>query len=86
MKRLLCWWFGCEPDYQRFDHDGTVPCTRCGAGDTSYADRVGDTRHNRLMDRWHRFTWWTVRRWLPHKCPACGHRWKCDDNCDGIPF
>jgi hypothetical protein len=87
VRRLVCWWFGCQPDYEALRHDcDAVPCERCGAPDTSYADRVGDTRHNRLFDRWHRLTWLLVRRWLPHKCPACGARWKCATDCDGIPF
>lgn len=51
-----------------------------------YGDMVGDTRHNRAIDQWHRFTWAILRRWLPHKCPACGKRGKCADDCDGIPF
>lgn len=84
LERLLCWWFGCAPDYEAMRHDcECVPCERCGAHDTTYADMVGDTRHNRTMD-WLRY--WLWRRWLPAKCPACGERFGCRGDCDGIPF
>jgi hypothetical protein len=87
IKRAICWWFGCQPDYMAMDHGcELIPCERCGAADTSYSDRCGDTRHNRLIERWYRFTWWLVRRWLPLKCPACGGRYGCKAGCDGIPF
>jgi hypothetical protein len=51
-----------------------------------YSDMVGDTRHNRAIDSLHRVWWHIVGRWLPHKCPACGERFKCKTDCDGIPF
>lgn len=84
MKRLSCWWFGCNPDYEAMQHYCKyVPCKRCGAHDTPYADRVGDTRHNRAMG-WLRY--WLWRRWLPTKCPACGSRFEHRSDCDWIPF
>jgi len=85
VRRLACWWFGCWPDYQRFDYDGTCPCERCGAPDTTYADRVGDTRHARMVDRLRRLRWLLLDSWRPKPCPACGER-KCKPDCDGIPF
>ena len=52
VRRLACWWFGCQPDYEAIRHDcEAVPCERCGAPDTTYADRCGDTRHNRTVER-----------------------------------
>ena len=54
-SRLLCWWLGCVPDYDAVHYDSArdgwtdaVPCKRCGASDTTYGDRVGDTRKNRV--------------------------------------
>jgi len=43
MKRVICWWFGCRPQYEP-DRDG-FSCSRCGAWDVSYSDLVGDNRH-----------------------------------------
>lgn len=83
-SRLVCWWYGCLPDWQAIHYGAeAVPCERCGAPDTSYADRCGDTRHNRAKE-W--ASWWLWHRWLPEKCPACGGRLGCRDGCDGIPF
>lgn len=51
-SRLVCWWYGCLPDWQAIHYDAeAVSCERCGAPDTSYADRCGDTRHNRAKAR-----------------------------------
>lgn len=52
LNRLACWWFGCIPNwkYQPYIGDPRISCTRCNAPDTSYADQVGDTRHNRFKD------------------------------------
>lgn len=76
IKRLVCWWFGCDPDYEHtcmLSANYVVPCKRCGAHDTDYADRVGDTRHNNFV-RW-------ICRLLPRKCCVCGKRWrKCADD------
>jgi hypothetical protein len=87
--RLVCWWVGCDPDYRAFahmDHGGdAVPCARCGAADTSYEDRVGDTRHSRLVDWCRRMRWRLFDSWRCHPCPACGQR-KCRPDCDGVPF
>lgn len=84
VRRLACWWFGCAPDY---DHpcelapNYVVPCVRCGAHETSYADRVGDTRHNRAKE-WLRY--WCLRRWLPARCTCCGKRFGEHPEC--LPF
>lgn len=88
IKRLWCWWFGCRPDYQAgmYDDFAAMPCTRCGAEDTTYADRVGDTRHARMVDRLRRLRWLLLDSWRPRACPACGQRGKCAADCDGIPF
>lgn len=79
VRRLLCWWFGCSPDFEHmnlnfWDTNGGyhVPCERCGAADCSYADQVGDTRHNRLCD-WFRGHLWRVRcLFITPKCDECG--------------
>ena len=63
----------------------TIPCERCGAADTSYADRCGDTRHARMVDQLQRLRWRLLDSWRPKPCPACGER-KCAADCDGIPF
>lgn len=82
--RLACWWFGCQPDYNHpceLSPNYVVPCKRCGALDTTYEDRVGVTRHNRLM-RWLRY--WFFRRWWPERCIDCGKRFGRHDEC--VPF
>lgn len=86
LKRLICWWTGCDPDYsaQFYDHDSgwsEPPCRRCGAEFVSYADCIGETRHNRFKDACH---YWLLRKWIPAKCPDCGSRRGPCDNC--IPF
>lgn len=85
LARLLCWWFGHRPDMESvqdaYDYS-TVPCDRCGQ-DLSYDDMVGQSRHERAKD-W--LGYWAWRRWVPGPCPACGGRFKCKENCDGIPF
>ena len=87
VRRLVCWWFGCQPDYEAMRHDyEAIPCERCGAPDTTYADRCGDTRHNRTMDRLRHLRWLLLDSWRPKPCPACGERGKCKPDCDGIPF
>ena len=87
MNKILCWWFGCQPFYEAEHHgSGTVPCERCGAADTTYADRVGDTRHARLVDWLRRLRWRLFDSWRPKPCPACGGRNGCRAECDGIPF
>lgn len=86
LKRVTCWWFGCEPDMEAIEHSyhyECVPCSRCGAPDVSYADQVGDTRHHRAKE-WAR--WWLWRRWLPAKCHDCGNRFGNHDQCDDVPF
>jgi len=86
VRRLACWWFGCWPDYEALRHDyEAVPCERCGAPDTTYADRCGDTRHARMVDRLRRLRWRLLDSWRPQPCPAC-HERKCKPDCDGIPF
>ena len=86
LKRLICWWFGCVPDYKhlatRKSYGVVVPCQRCGTSDTDYADRVGDTRHHRMIEGLRdRLLWW----W-PEKCPDCGKRFGRHDGCDTLPF
>lgn len=86
IARLACWWYGCQPDYDRpsaIAPDYIVPCKRCGAPDTSYADRVGDTRHHRTRAA---LRYWLYRRWWPAPCSECGGRWRHRDGCDGFPF
>lgn len=86
VRRLACWWFGCQPDYEALRYDcEAVPCERCGAPDTTYADRCGDTRNARMADRLRRLRWRLLDSWRPKPCPACGER-KCRPDCDGIPF
>ncbi len=81
---LKCWWLGCTPDY---DHptelkpNYAVPCQRCGANDTSYADRVGDTRHSRLKSA---LRYWLRGRWASSPCTDCGKRSGNNDQC--LPF
>lgn len=75
---ILCWWFGCDPDYSAH---GAIPCLRCGAHDTSYEDRCGYTPHNRLKG-WLYF--WLYRRWWPTRCLDCGKRY--GNHYDCIPF
>lgn len=85
MKRIICWWHGHRPDYKRSAWNGDyypVPCSRCGASDTSYSDQVGDTRHNRTKEWVH---YWLFRRWIPAKCQDCGRRSMCDE-CRDVPF
>lgn len=86
VRRSLCWWFGCQPLYEAMSHDSdAVPCMRCGASDTTYADRCGDTRHARFVG-WLRWVRWRLfDSWRPKPCVACGQR-KCKPDCDGIPF
>jgi hypothetical protein len=84
MRNPICWWFGCDPDHN--DSCSTapnyvVPCKRCGAPDTAYADRIGDTKHNRTAD-WLRY--WCLRRWWPVRCDCCGKRFGSHDEC--LPF
>lgn len=87
VRQIICWWFGCSPIYEAEHHgSGTMPCERCGAPDTTYSDRVGDTRHHRMVERLRSIKWMLLESWRPKPCPACGQRGNCDDDCDGIPF
>jgi hypothetical protein len=83
--RLRCWWFGHEQHPQDYTPPDEATCMHCGEY-VPYSDMVGDTRHNRAIDSMHRVWWHIVGRWLPHKCHACGERFKCKPDCDGIPF
>lgn len=90
VSRVMCWWFGCTPNHDRtyfwFDKDHCedhLPCKRCDNYDVSYGDMVGDTRHNRFKER---CNYWLFRKWIPEKCSDCGHRYKCDESIDHIPF
>lgn len=86
VRRLVCWWHGCQPDYEHpceLAPNYVVPCKRCGAPDTSYADRVGDSRHYRTKQwAW----WWLWRKWWPAKCSDCGKRFGNHERCDDFPF
>ena len=89
MKRLLCWWFGCAPDFDDegvlldYQYGGDPKCKRCG-DDVCFGDIVGDTRHNRLIE-WLKN--WLYSKWIPLKCEYCGRIWrKCDKSIDHIPF
>lgn len=81
-KHLRCWWFGCEPHPQDPAPPEFLECYRCG-GIVDYGDLVGYTRHERAKDWAH---YWMFRKWWPKKCFDCGHRWKCDETKDHIPF
>ena len=81
---VICWWFGCRPDYEHpceLSPNYLVPCRRCGSRDTTYADRVGDTRHAALV-AWLKH--WLLRRWMPARCSDCGKRFGEHDKC--LPF
>jgi hypothetical protein len=85
MTKIACWWFGCKPDPENAhdtEYGYIVPCCRCGAQDTTYADQVGDTRHNRAKEWAH---YWLFRRWIPAKCKDCGRRSTCEE-CGDLPF
>lgn len=81
-KRLRCWWFGCAAHIQDSSPLDELQCMRCG-GVLDYYDLVGDTRHSRFMDFCRQWGW---RRLWPKRCTDCGHRFKCDDSVDHIPF
>ena len=77
LARAICWWFGCDGQYQS-DSDA-MPCRRCGAVETELSDLVGDTRHARFCER---VMFW---RWIvPTKCKCCGKRWGKHKGC--VPF
>ena len=61
VRQLVCWWFGCDPDYRPQPNTSAIPCKRCGAFDVTYSDCVGDTRHNRMKQR---IVYWCWTRWL----------------------
>lgn len=82
--KLVCWWFGCDPDCDHscgLSPNYVVPCKRCGAQDTHYDDRLGDTRHNRFMQQ---LRYWCWRRWWPVPCGDCGKRF--GEHSDCCPF
>lgn len=79
IRRIACWWFGCDPDYRTIQDTEAIPCKRCGAFDVSYSDRVGDTRHARFCE-WACF--W--RRLIPTRCRSCGKRFGNHHGC--LPF
>ena len=80
--KIRCWWFGCDRHPQDFSPPNQVSCMFCGEC-ISYSDLVGDTRHYRFMNFLSKFS---PRRLFPARCPDCGHRYKCDDKIDHIPF
>jgi hypothetical protein len=84
MKRLICWWFGCEPDYLAWRYQMPVtPCTRCGAPDCDYSDMVGFTRHYRFMRFFGACRYWLLFGWVPRRCKGCD---KYPSKCDCPPF
>ena len=82
IKNIRCWWFGCEPHPQDPTDPEFLECMHCDEI-ISYGDMVGDTRHNRFKE-W--CNYYLFRKWWPEKCSSCGHRFKCDDDVDHIPF
>jgi hypothetical protein len=81
-KAFRCWWFGCEPHPADPAPPDFLECQHCGELVT-YGDLVGDTRHNRALDRALRL-WRMVWR---KKCPDCGRRFRpCDEQVEHIPF
>lgn len=84
MKRLICWWKGCRPDYEAAPEPGgsVVPCGRCGAWDTTYDDRVGINRQKAVID-WLRY--WQYGRWFPPRC-SCGRRGEHEETSECLPF
>jgi hypothetical protein len=82
IRRVRCWWYGHEQHPQDSAPPDEATCMHCGEY-VPYGDMVGDTRHNRLMER---LRYWLFRRWIPSKCPACGGRFRCLQDCDGVPF
>ncbi|WP_321946533.1 hypothetical protein [Paraburkholderia sp. J10-1] len=84
VKRLKCWWFGCEPDYLAWSHQmPATPCLRCGAPDCDYADMVGFTRHFHFMRFLSNCRYWLLFGWVPRRCRECGE-WP--GKCDCPPF
>jgi hypothetical protein len=81
MKKIICWWFGCNPQRDYYGYPGEH-CQRCGE-EVSYSDLVGDTRHNRFKV-WASWSLW--KKWIPRKCPDCGRYFKCDPSIDHLPF
>lgn len=81
-SRLVCWWFGCEEDPQDPAPPTYTHCVRCGEL-VSYSDLVGDTRHYRFSTA---ARYWLLRKWWPHRCGFCGHRYTCNESVDHIPF
>jgi hypothetical protein len=84
LRRLTCWWFGCDPDYLAWHYQMPVtPCLRCDKQDCDYADMVGFTRHYRftqfLWTCWH----WLSFGWVPRRCKECG---EYPSKCDCPPF
>lgn len=84
-SRIRCWWFGCEGHPQDPAPPDYLGCMHCG-DIVPYGDMVGDTRHNRMVERLRWVKWKLLESWRPTPCPACGKRGECADDCDGIPF
>ena len=81
-RNFRCWWFGCETHPDDSAPPEYAQCMRC-RGIVSYADLVGDTRHNRAKSL---ARYWLLRKWMPAKCCCCGGRWKHDESMDHLPF
>lgn len=80
LKRLVCWWFGCDADYGCLG-ESHVQCKRCGAWDIEYMILVGETRHYRFCQLFVSL----FRKVVPVKCRDCGKRSRCECD-DQIPF
>lgn len=85
MQKFQCWWFGCTQEY---DYYGCPEdkCSVCGK-EIDYASCAGDTRHNKMKEYiFGNLKYYLFRKWFPEKCEYCGHRYKCDELIDHIPF
>lgn len=78
---IRCWWLGHEKHPDDYDPEH-AQCIHCG-DHVSYADLVGDTRHNRFKE-W--CNYYFFRKWWSAKCSSCGHRFKHDESNEHIPF
>ena len=83
LHRLLCGWFGCVlPPPEDPVPIGHARCARCDKA-LEYVDLVAESRHERCK-AWVRCWFW--RKWWPARCLYCGHRYRCDESIDHIPF
>jgi len=92
LKKLKCWWFGCEPDIENIttylvDYgirvETKIPCKRCKASDIPTSELSDDSRHERAKKF---LNYFLFRKWIPQKCEYCGHRYSHDQRIDHQPF